>query len=213
MILGSTREPFLGQPPPSGTAQRPESKTSLSEEKAYLPLLELWLEGQTSGPKHSLPPRKGLGGGGLYEDSYTGSLCALPLPCSSSLVCPLKELISLPNNPSFLPGTREHFYITLALVANGAYACGSHRISIKGKGVLKGLPPTGHSKRQQKQEISLSMKRPCSFTSRFSESLSQKTHLRFECNPFQRPQRTGAMSSTLQSIPDISIVNNTLLHI
>lgn len=211
MILGSTREPFLGQPPPSGTAQRPEWKTSLSEEKAYLPLLELWLEGQTSGSKHSLPPRKGLGGG-LYEDSYTGSLCAVPLPCSSSLVCPLKEFISLSNNPSFPPGTREHFYIALALVANGAYACGSHRISIKGKGVLKGLLPAGHSKRQQKQ-ISLSMKGPCSFTNRFSESLSQNTHLRVECNPFQRPQRTGAMSSTLQSIPDISIVNNTLLHI
>lgn len=212
MILGSTREPFLGQPPTSGTAQRPEWKTSLSEEKAYLPLLELWLEGQTSGSKHSLPPRKGLGGG-LYEDSYTGSLCAVPLPCSSSLVCPLKEFISLSNNPSFPPGTREHFYIALALVANGAYACGSHRISIKGKGVLKGLLPAGHSKRQQKQEIGLSMKGPCSFTNRFSESLSQNTHLRVECNPFQRPQRTSAMSSTLQSIPDISIVNNTLLHI
>ena len=101
MILGSTREPFLGQPPPSGTAQRPESKTSLSEEKAYLPLLELWLEGQTSGPKHSLPPRKGLGGGGLYEDSYTGSLCALPLPCSSSHGVSPKRTYLLAKQPKF----------------------------------------------------------------------------------------------------------------
>ena len=105
-------------------------------------------------------------GVGLYEDSYTGSLCALPLPAAcSSLVRPLKELISLSNNPSFGPGTREHFHIALALVANGAYACGSKGISVKGKGVLKGLQPPGHSKRQPKQ-ISLAMEGPCSLTNR-----------------------------------------------
>lgn len=170
MTLGSTREPFLGQLPPSGTAQRPEWKTSLSEEKAYLPPGALaWAAG--FGPKHSLPPKKGLGWGRsvrrlLYRQSLRSSAC------SSSLVCPLKELISFVQQPSFQPGTRENFYGALALVANEADACGSHGFQSREDEFLEGYCLRAQQKATETDQSFT--KGLCSFTNRFSwESLTK----------------------------------------
>lgn len=63
-----------------------------------------------------------------------------------------------PNFCDCFQGTPLYY---LALVASGAYGHGSHGTVTNRERLLKQLPPTGHSKRQQTHKLSFSVKEDC----------------------------------------------------
>lgn len=71
-----------------------------------------------------------------------GHLDVLPLPSTSLLVSPRKELIHLSGAPIFLTATQETPPALLALVASKAYTCGPPRRYIY-LAYLKKLMPEG----------------------------------------------------------------------
>ena len=60
-----------------------------------------------------------------------------------------------PNFCNCCQGTPLYY---LALVASGAYVCGSHRTVINREIDLKQPPPTGHSKKQQIHKLNFFVK-------------------------------------------------------
>lgn len=92
-----------------------------------------------------------------------------------------------------------------ALVARGAFSCGSLGAATKVERVLKGPPPPGHSQRQQTQELSLSGRgllasaHGCSLRA----GLLIK-HIWGLTNPLQRPQsmrRLGPRETQFHHLP------------
>ena len=97
-------------------------------------------------------------------------------------------LLWCPSFCSCCQGTPLHH---LALMTSGAYVHGPHKTINKGDRVPKQLPPSGHCKRQQTQELNPPRKRPISCTLR-GRLLSKHTS-KADCKPFLRAQRMGSI--------------------
>ena len=88
-------------------------------------------------------------------ETHGCNLCLLPLSCSSSLVSSHKELIPLSGALTFVAAARRHLCITWFCWPVGFMLQESYNWN-QGERVHKLLPPLGHGRRQQTQEVCLS---------------------------------------------------------
>lgn len=93
---------------------------------------------------------------GMEAGGY--NVCALPLLLSNLPVSCIKELTPFSATLIVVAAARGHCYISWVWWPVEFNACGCHRIATNREAVLKQQPPPGHSKRQQIQELYLSMK-------------------------------------------------------
>lgn len=105
--------------------------------EASLLILKLWPEGQASNLTH-------YNGHAEILSKDGGGRCHLcTLPHSRSPLSPRKQLVHF-DPLIFAAATQRTCLHHLALVASGAYACGSYRTVINGERDLNQLLPLGH---------------------------------------------------------------------